>query len=213
MTIGIFLDKLNRYWKLWLFLAVFGGLLGSLFLFFPPRYRARDLFFVSSPTQALSQDFSYEGYYSYQVSDQFSRTLVGIFEDPLFSRQLVAKYGLPGSYKKVARCILVKPSGPRLVSVTVSSYNREFVTSVKNAVREELSFLTGNLSGETGLELNAAPVWSQASFESVEIPWWLGSLGGLCFGTFLFFLFMLFKSFEFIPPRPSSWEARSNVSI
>lgn len=186
--------------------SIAGCIIGIIsFYVIPVSYEASGSFFINRAIEYGSGSFfSYEGYYSQQVAQNFTTTLIGLFESIDMKRKVLVNLGEPindANIRRLYRAIRVKKAAPQLVTVTVRGTNIGEVSTIWNSLAQEtLNSITDiTVSGDPKLHvlsLDETPIIRQRFWNI-----WVNALIGLSAGFIGSVFVLLFGVYIISPSR------------
>ena len=130
------LGKHRRLIALTTFVFGLGALLVSLQL--PPKYEAILTLYVKRAAEPPSVEFyTYDGYYSQQVAERYTDTVVGLLERVGLLEDALSSLGLPTdqkSLRKARRSVEIQRVAPQLVEIRVTRKSSEDASSIASSL-------------------------------------------------------------------------------
>ena len=164
------------------------GLIGvSVYYAFPPRYTATGTFFVKRAVESPSgQYFSYEGYYSQQVSLSYAKTFAALLESVDIRSRALRDLQMPISnetLRELGRQVRIKSATPQLVTLVVKGDSVGEATNVwaslSNAALQTASSVnSGGDNLVTVVSVSASPI-VQMVYRNVYLNFLIGALLGV----------------------------------
>lgn len=173
-----------------LLVIVLCGLIGvSIYYAFPPRYTATGTFFVKRAVESSSgQFFSYEGYYSQQVSLSYAKTFAALLESVDIKSKALQSLQMPVSdetLRKLGRQVRVKSATPQLVTLTVKGESVGEATNIWAAVATSALQTASSVNSGGDALVTVVPVSSAPIVQMVYRNIYLNFLIGALLGTLL----------------------------
>lgn len=180
--------------KDWNFIILFGlGFMASgifLYYFLPIKYMATGSFLVQrSVSKPTLNDFSYEGYYASQTSVNYAQSFSALLQSYDVRSKSLSDMGLlvnEDTLRNSGKNIKVKKQSPQMISLTVSSLDKNFALTFWNILSNNAMEISKNLNTTSGdpslsiVKVSAAPILFE-EYRNV----YLNALAGFLIGTVL----------------------------
>lgn len=162
----------------------------------PVSYKATATLFVRRDSEAQSAAyFNYDGFYSIQTAEKYADSVVGLLKSIDIRKQALERASLrvdSNELKQLEKSVLVKRTGPQLISLTVSSKSPDYAKRVWEAMVDSLieRSETINSFGDSKLSIalvEEAPIVTVAALPKVLVSV-TGGLVAAFIGVFYFSL-------------------------